>query len=82
MPPLHAVVVIDAACVHHAEIDCTAISLIDSRRRRLCVQVGFMSFYALPMFDAMSEMFPEMMPMTKAVQANFQTWSDMPKHGA
>ena len=38
-----------------------------------------MSFYALPMFDEMSSMFPEMMPMTKAVKANFQTWSDMPK---
>jgi hypothetical protein len=43
------------------------------------MQVGFMSFYALPMFDAMSDMFPEMMPMTTAVKANFQAWSEQPK---
>lgn len=43
------------------------------------LQVGFMSFYALPMFDEMSSMFPEMAPMTRAVKANFQAWSDMPK---
>ena len=41
-----------------------------------------MSFYALPMFDTMSDMFPEMLPMTKAVKANFQAWHDLPKPSA
>jgi hypothetical protein len=43
------------------------------------MQVGFMSFYALPMFDEMAGMFPEMHQMTEAVKRNFEVWSKMPK---
>lgn len=41
------------------------------------MQVGFMSFYALPMFDAMSDMFPEMKCISSAVKANFKAWNDL-----
>lgn len=44
---------------------------------RLGVQVGFMSFYALPMFAAMADMFPEMVPMSEAVKINFQAWMEL-----
>jgi hypothetical protein len=44
-----------------------------------CVQVGFMSFYALPMFDSMSHIFPEMATMTQAVKSNFDVWSSLPR---
>ena len=36
-----------------------------------------MSFYALPMFAAMADMFPEMVPMSEAVKINFQAWMEL-----
>ena len=38
-----------------------------------------MKFYALPMFDAMADMFPEMRGMAAAVRASYDVWSEMPK---
>ena len=39
-----------------------------------CLQIAFMSFYALPMFSTMAATFPEMAPMADAVKRNFEQW--------
>lgn len=53
----------------HILVD-TAVSLL---------QVGFMSFYALPLFAEMAKTFSELVPIQAALRSNYDTWNTMAK---